>query len=264
MDINEIVDNMAARHPWELSRTDSLLWEFEPFLEACGPDCRYLDLGAGDQFFDDALLSMHPGFSAVAVDIGYTPEIRRKLTERVRNSDRILMKSSLDEEIGAPFDFMLMLDFLEYAVDETSWMRKAADQVKDGGYVLLALPAFQILDCEHDRIVKSLQRYDKKRIRSILARVPQLTPERMHYFYTPLFFIRLLQKFSGSRIDPQRKIIRGWKFSEKHFLTRIIKGILDLDFRLHAIFSKVRLDPPGLSLMVLCKRVAAETSETEC
>ena len=149
---------------------------------------------------------------------------------------------------------MLMLDFLEYAEDETAWMRKAAAQIKDGGHLLISLPAFQLLDCEHDRIVKSLRRYEKKRIRSILAQTPELIPVKMHYFYTPLFVIRFIQKYSGKEIDPQHKLIRRWKYGERSFPTRFIKGVLDLDYRMHAVFSRVHIDIPGLSLMVICEK----------
>jgi hypothetical protein len=254
LDIHEIVDNMAARHPWELSRTGSLLWEFAPFIERCGQGCRYLDLGAGDQFFDDALLTLHPDFSAVAVDTGYTPEILKKLPERVRNSDKIRMTDSLENAVGAPFDFILMLDLLEYIDDEAAYLRGIMPLLKENGPVLLCLPAFQMLFCEHDRIVRAKRRYGKKQVRAVLSEVPQLSIKSMHYCFTPLFVIRFVQKFSGARIDPQRKIIRGWKYGERSFPTRFIKGVLDLDYRMHAVFSRVHTDLPGLSLIVICEK----------
>ena len=255
MDINEITDRpVVNRHPWELSRAGSLLWELEPCLAQYGEHCRYLDFGAGDQFFDDALLDRHPGYTAAAVDLGYTPEVRRTLTQRVRNTAKIQMATTLDEPIGAPFDFALLLDSMEYMEDEAEWLKRIVPLVKNGGCLLISVPAFRILDCEHDRIVHSLRRYEKKRLRAILRQTPELEILRMHYFFTPLFVIRFIQKFSGMKIDPQRRIIRGWTHERKSLPTRLIKGVLDADYRIHAGMSRLHADLPGLSLMVICRK----------
>ena len=56
-------------------------------FKALGPRKSCIDLGAGHQFFDDALLSAYPDFSLIAVDIGYDPEGLKRLPPR-KNADR--------------------------------------------------------------------------------------------------------------------------------------------------------------------------------
>ena len=37
MDFNEIPEGQISRHPWELSRTESILWELRKYLKRWDP-----------------------------------------------------------------------------------------------------------------------------------------------------------------------------------------------------------------------------------
>ena len=252
MDINEISDEPIHRHPWELSRTDCVLREI---LRLTKGSCRVLiDLGAGDQFFDDAFLSAQPDCTAFAVDLGYTPEIAAKLKTRVRSADRIRMSQRLEDSGAAEADLALMMDSLEYMEDDAACLKELAAYVKPGGYVVLTVPAFNLLFSSFDRSVRGSRRYNKKELRSVLGRVDALELETMHYFYTSLFIVRFIQKFSGMNIDPQHKVISGWPYGRKSPITRAVKGVLDIDYRINALLGKAHLDLPGLSLFAVCKK----------
>lgn len=76
MDINEVSGTMKSRHPWELSRTKCILESIQPYLSGMQRSgkkgrIRYLNIGAGDLYFDHALLKRYRTHSAYAVDIGY-------------------------------------------------------------------------------------------------------------------------------------------------------------------------------------------------
>ncbi len=259
MDINEISDEAIHRHPWELSRTDCVLREV---LRLTKDGCRTLiDLGAGDQFFDDAFLTALPECAAYAVDLGYTPEIAEKLKTRVRCADRIGMSRRLEASGAAEADLALMMDSLEYMEDDAACLRELAARVRPGGYVVLTVPAFNLLFSSFDRSVRGSRRYNKKELAAVLARVDSLEPYYMHYFYTSLFIVRFIQKFSGMNIDPQHKVISGWPYGRKAFATRIVKGALDLDYRINTLLGKAHLDLPGLSLFAVCKKSGEKQRE---
>ena len=59
MDINETSKKMKSRHPWELSRTKCVLKSMDSYLTDIhrnGEKKRYLNIGAGDMYFDRALM----------------------------------------------------------------------------------------------------------------------------------------------------------------------------------------------------------------
>lgn len=76
MDIHEVSGTMKSRHPWELSRTKCILESIQPYLADMQKSrkkgqIRYLNIGAGDLYFDRALLKKYRTHTAYAVDIGY-------------------------------------------------------------------------------------------------------------------------------------------------------------------------------------------------
>jgi len=75
--------------------------------------------------------------------------------------------------------------------------------------------------------------------------------EKVHYFYTSLFVARLIfmlkKKFAGNEDK--------WKYPEKNILTVIIKKILNADFFLNKILSRIFIYLPGLSLLAICKKI---------
>lgn len=261
MDINEIDIKMRYRHPWERSRTNCLLWELRPFFNESGDECIYIDLGAGDQYFDDMLLSSFPLYHPIAVDIGYTEEALKKIESRVRCSEKICTAKRLSDLGETQADFALMMDSLEYMDDDVLCLKELLSHVKPGGYVFLTLPAYRFLFSEFDNIVRGKRRYDKKDIRRVIKDVPGLELKRIHCFYTSLFLVRLVQKYSGVTIDPEHKVISGWAHGDKSLLTRLTMGVLALDYRVNALLGRIKLDFPGLSMLVICKKAQNNTEE---
>ena len=251
MDINEIDIRMEYRHPWELSRARDVLHAIGAYMKN---GAVVIDLGAGDQFFDDALLDRYPAAAVNAVDIGYGEETLRKLKGRVRHPDRIRTARALSGLENVSADLALMMDSLEYMEDEAECLKELSSYIKPGGTLVLTVPAFRFLFSRFDRDVSGRCRYGKKDIRAIVSRVPSLRIDRMHYFYTSLFCIRFIQKFSHMKIDPDHKVISGWPYPENAFATKLVKGVLLIDYRVNALLGRAHLDLPGLSLLVVCRK----------
>ncbi len=72
MDIAEKKGQNFQRHPWELARTNCFLGDLDRYLgEVKTKEMEYMDIGAGDMYFDEVLLSHYNNHHCTAVDIGY-------------------------------------------------------------------------------------------------------------------------------------------------------------------------------------------------
>ncbi|MDR2641032.1 MAG: hypothetical protein LBC61_07215, partial [Candidatus Peribacteria bacterium] len=126
------------------------------------------------------------------------------------------------------------------------------NKLKTGGTILITVPAYQFLFSAHDVKSQHYRRYDRKQLLKLLQR-DDLKIEKVHYFYTSLFLIRLLNvilkkdNFKGNE--------GKWPYSEKHIITVSVKTILNIDIFINKILDKKFIHLPGLSLLAICKEV---------
>lgn len=240
-------NGIANRHPWELSRTGKVLKVFGKYLDGmkAGTGRKYVNVGAGDLYFDNVLLKKYKKHAAYAVDLEYD--------ESVPDYPRI-KKFHYLEEVPDGLDYGIMMDSLEYMPNDTAYVRDLSRKIKAGGYLFFTLPAIPSIFSEHDRIVKNLRRYDRKSFGRLIASVPELKIVESQYFYTSLFFVRYLQVHLKLRIDKQRKVTSHWKYSEKSLITKCLVGILNADFEINRALSRMGITMPGLSLLVVCRK----------
>lgn len=74
-------------------------------------------------------------------------------------------------------------------------------------------------------------------------------------FYTSLFLVRFLQKTLHLPIDPDHKVTAYWQHGEKSIVTRLLTGCLNLDFTVNRMLSRMGIRLPGLSMLVVCRKV---------
>lgn len=237
----------ANRHPWELSRTGRVLGVLAGYLDRKSENSgrRYVNIGAGDLYFDNRLLRKYEGDRAYAVDLEYD--------EQVPDYPRV-EKFHYLEEVPGEMDYAIMMDSLEYMPDDAAYLKALSGKVKEGGYLFFTLPALQSVFSEHDRIVGNLRRYNVRGFRKLAAAVPGLEVVECQYFYTCLLLIRYLQVRLHLRIDRERKVTSGWKYSERNPLTRCMVWFLNIDFAVNRALSKIGIRLPGLSLLVVCRK----------
>ena len=246
MDLNETNQEVVNRHPWELSRTKCILKVFSKYLGNTGKMASYINVGAGDLYFDRVLLKKYKKHKVHAVDIGY---------ESMDSDDERIKKYHYLEEIPVEsVDYALMMDSLEYMEDDAGYVRKMSEKIRKGGYFFFTLPAFQILFSDHDVNVKNLRRYSRKSFAGVLKKVPELEKIEDHYFYTSLFLVRFAQKMLRLPIDPDHKVTAYWQHAENSLVTRLLEACLSLDFTVNRAFSKIGIRFPGLSLLVICRK----------
>lgn len=252
MDLNERKDKDFNRHPWELSRTRCIRGGIGKYLDVMhrkvpNRGMRYINVGAGDCFFDQELLARYADDEVYAVDIGY---------ENVPSDEgRIHRYNYLEEIPDGKYDYAIMMDSLEYMEDDAAYVKKVTERLRKGGWFFFTLPAYPSLFSDHDVHVKNLRRYSRQSFHALVDQIPELKIREEYCFYTSLFMVRYLQKKLRIPIDPNNNVTTKWKYRENHFVTRLVAGCLDLDFRVNKMCSRIGIRLPGLSLLVICRKV---------
>lgn len=248
MDLKEKTQN-ENRHPWELSRTKNLINIVMKYLLDKGT-VKIADIGAGDMYFDTQLSKKLKDENITSVIFAIDKEYREEaLGEReviMLNDIQILEKNSMD--------CIVMMDVLEHIEDVSNFLELVLDKLKDNGVLITTVPAFQSLFSHHDTFLCHLRRYEYEELRNLLL-CKKLDVIYSHYFYTTLYFARWLQ-VKLEKVRP-RKIEVGigmWKYDRGNFITKSIELVLNVDFRINKIISKIGIRLPGLSLLAVAKK----------
>ncbi|MCH5343711.1 MAG: methyltransferase domain-containing protein [Acetatifactor sp.] len=250
MDLNETTEEVLNRHPWELSRTRCVLNAFSKYMDRQHKNQkrkRYINVGAGDLYFDKVLIAKYKKDEVYAVDLAY---------KDLASEEKNIHKYHYLEEIEVQgFDYAIMMDSLEYMEDDVDYVTRVSSLLRKGGYFFFTLPAFPSLFSDHDINVRNLRRYSRRSFFEVIHKVPGLKIKEDHNFYTSLFLVRFLQKLLHLPIDREHKVTTGWRFKEKGLITRFITGCLNLDFAVNRELSRVGIRLPGLSMLVVCRKV---------
>lgn len=244
MDISEVRSENANRHPWEISRGACLL----PLLDRENPDAQFIDIGAGDLYFSRGLgaLSRRP---VIAVDTEFAET-------DLGLADGILRFRRVEEVPLGIGDCVVAMDVLEHVSDDRALLADIAALAKPGGDLLITVPAFQFLYSGQDVYLKHERRYDKKRL-SALLRSCSLKPVELFYFYSSLFFVRMIEKVVWTVAPASTHGAAHWKFPSSHPATRAIRLFLNADFTLGRRAAAIGVTLPGLSLCARCQKPSA-------
>lgn len=253
MDLRERHDGGAGlehRHPWEISRTKKVLTVFSRHLQKSHQymkEQKYINIGAGDLYFDQYLLCKFEKDIAYAVDLEYD--------ETVPDYDRV-EKHHYMEEVIPEMDYGMMMDSLEYMQDDVDYVKQLSQKIKKNGYLFFTLPSTPAIFSEHDHIVGNLRRYDIREFQNVIAKIPDLEIVEKHYFYICLYLVRKMQLICHISIDKERKVTSHWQYPENHIITRFIVWCLNLDFSVNRLLYKMGIHILGLSLLVVCRKTS--------
>jgi len=230
-------DKNALNHPWYLSRAECVLSVLK------NRKLRNLaDIGARSMFYTKRFKAFVDG-DIYAVDILF-PEGETLIDDIKCIND---IKNLPENEI----DCAVMMDVLEHIEDDTTFFNAVVDKLKNGGTILITVPAFQFLFSNHDLRAQHYRRYGRKQLMRLLKR-NDIKIETCHYFYTSLFFACILSFLKKEKSSYKSN---KWNYSKNHFLTIFFKALLNLDFAINRILAKTFIRLPGLSLIAVCKKI---------
>lgn len=242
MDLSETNSLLTVhRHPWEISRFDSI---FSAFLSDAPESV--LDFGAGDVYVGSEIVQRtHANVSCVDA---YFP------TEEA--APRLKKFRSLESLDGVYFPKIIALDVLEHIEDDKRAFDALLQHLRPGGELIVTVPAHQFLFSDHDVRLKHFRRYSYRALRR-LAEHPYIVDVEIFYFYQTLFWARLMgvlrDRLVGNNSATEARIA-DWAFPKSHWVTRFVVAVLNTDFWVSRFLGRCGIRLPGLSLAMRCQK----------
>jgi hypothetical protein len=248
VDLVERKGSTSARHPWELARAEVFL----TLLQRQGlldESADWLDAGAGDAWFAMQLRRLLPVSATITCwDINYTPDDIRSLEEAGAEG-----ASFVADRPTTRFDTILMLDVIEHVADDHGFVSATVgDLLRDEGFVLASVPAYQSLFSSHDRAFHHFRRYSPAECRRVLE-LAGLTVVRSGGLFSSLLPTRVGQ-LVVDRVRPAKSFSAGvGDWHRGSAVTNALTRALTSDGKLSLALSERGLALPGLSYWALCR-----------
>ncbi len=200
-----------------------------------------LDVGAGSGIFSRQLLDHDICQSSVCVDPGYDKE-----SKDTHNGKPIKFVKSLNKTTQ---DLILMMDVLEHVPDDVALIKEYTDSMKEGGKLLITVPAFQFMWSGHDVFLEHYRRYTIEMMEKSIIEAG-LKPINSKYFFGSLFpavaAVRLTKRAlfdQDIEAKSELKLYPDW-------LNKALIAVHDIERM--SLFSVNKLF--GLSVFCLCEK----------
>ncbi|MFA5160820.1 MAG: methyltransferase domain-containing protein [Elusimicrobiales bacterium] len=251
-------------HPWELSKSEMAL---SVLNSHAGSRKLFIDFGAGAMYFA-ARMAEQWNCEVFAADAAY------------ENNDipipdsRIKIVRSLDELPSGRASAVALMDVMEHVEHNGDMLRNCVRLLEDGGCLYVTVPAFAHLFSQHDVFLKHLRRYDRKTLlKEFDAVSEQLELKECFYFYASLYVLRLAaviaekcRSKAGNTAEHSDFCHKktgcwagfsqiAWAFPERHWLTIMLKYVLNADFMLCRFLAHLHLTMPGLSVCLVYRKL---------
>lgn len=188
MDLSEIPSRPFSRHPWELARAQFFLRVIER-SRLLQDGVKILDVGSGDSYFARRVLqtAQRQGPAQMMCwDSAYSAK------ELAAASTGDWQKTATAPQ--QKFDGIIMLDVLEHVAEDIEFLRNVVDKnLKDQGWALISVPAWNRLFSCHDAQLAHHRRYAPRAMRPILS-AAGLQVERSGGLFHSLLPVRMMQK----------------------------------------------------------------------
>ena len=250
MDLKETESFEGVRHPWETARLTALR-NILSSLQIKSDETSILDVGAGDGFMSKGLFGNVKGARIDGIDT-FLPDDR---IDELNASDGSFTFYNKYEDLPArAYDIILMLDILEHEKNDAELLSSIKSRIKDGGWAIITVPAFQRLFSAHDRFLNHFRRYSLPELRSLSHGAGLEVFESGYLFASllaPRFFSLLLQKLPG--VTTQKPSgVGSWRGGK--LLTSVIVSALNIENAIVIKLARFGLVIPGLTAWVICKK----------
>ena len=257
MDLREMPQEVARRHPWEVERARFFHGRLEAHLK---PGVRVLDVGAGDGYLAGRVLTGLRGEAkVVCFDACYSDDHLKRFS--------LAAPAGLTFTRARPegaFDIVLLLDVLEHVPDDRDFLSGVVrDLLVPGGVVLASVPAHPSLYTQHDAVLGHCRRYRPAEFEALLQGAG-LRIEVSGGLFHSLLPVRAGQKLGEllRGIRAQTLVNKGAESADTA-LTRwragpwvsgAVLGLLRLDNGISRICATLGVPLPGLSVWALATK----------
>lgn len=207
-----------------------------------GPDASVLEAGCGT----GGNLYLLSGAGRVSA---FEPHDEARDLAAGRHPDVVIAHGDLPFRVPFPagsFDLVAALDVLEHVEEDEAALRALVEMARPGGWIIVTVPAIQLLWGSHDRRLHHVRRYDRARLRRI-ARASGAEIQYETYCNTILapiaIALRLAERLTGRVVGDQERVPPG-----------PVNSLLASAFGLERHMVGRRSLPFGLSLAMILRR----------
>ena len=260
MDIKELNINneqhTTKNHPWEYARAKVIIHLLQKFLKKKKSLQYAIDIGCGDTFFLKQFCKKYCVNEAIAVDTAFDDTLIAKLKEK---NPKITFVNNIDDirlHATSTADVIFLMDVIEHIEDDIAFLKRLreADFISKDTLFVITVPAFNRLYCSHDKWLGHYRRYSQKTLQLAIQQAGLKSVHR-GYFFTTLFFMRIIQKIlekiKGEPIHAPNGI-GGWRGGV--FISKLYEWFLLCDYYFFSIFLFFGIRLPGLSTFSICQK----------
>jgi len=255
MDLKELPARAFARHPWEIVRAEFFLHLLRE--RTTGQALSALDIGAGDGYFAERLLAGLPAVARLTCfDLAYDTHW---LQGKAAGDPRLAFTAT---KPAGKYDLVLMLDVLEHVEDDRGALRDTVSSfLSPGGWLMLSVPAGEMLFSRHDELLGHKRRYTPARLRALVEEAGLAIVERGELFASllvPRAVAKLGELALGrhrAQAEPVSSHIETSLGTWKHgrLVTALVTAALSADAQCSRMAARLRLPFIGLSTWVLAR-----------
>ena len=149
--------------------------------------------------------------------------------------------------ISDRFRVITLFDVLEHFEDDLAALQGVYSLLEDGGYAIIAVPAFSFLWSEHDELAHHRRRYTKSLLQKRLEESGFSIVRASYFnmlFFPAIFAVRIFQKFLGSR--------RG--HADFFMMPEPVNAVFAFLFGLERFLLRFMNLPFGVSIIVIARK----------
>ena len=239
-------EDYEQRHWWHVARREIICDQLARALRHCGIERpRWLDVGCGPGVLLDAF---HAGGEKIGI------EVDPVLAEQARRKGLNVWGATEGRwdfsEHGA-FDLITLCDVIEHVEDDAAALDAARAALRDGGVLLVTVPALRSLWSNHDVVNHHFRRYERADLARLFPR-ERWDVLKLSYFSSVLFPLI----WSVRRVKNRREAAGRPPTPDKKFGPPVVDAALLRAFRCEVPWLRRASFPIGSSLLLVARKRA--------
>jgi len=167
------------------------------------------EIGAGLGGTTTALCSSQQDeWLCVEPDEALLKEIEKKISDEQLSSNICKTFCGYSAQLKDKYDSILYIDVIEHIENDSAELQVASGLLRQGGHLLIIVPAHQFLFSPFDKMIGHYRRYNKKSLKSALPE--SLRIKKLYYLDSVGYFASLINKLFLKQKMPSLKQIQFW------------------------------------------------------
>ena len=243
MDLKELYNIQAKRHPWEIARLKAIQRILNPHVFE---GIEVLDVGCGDGYISRNLFHHLQRKRITAVDIYFSDVQMIEL-----NNFSCGIKYQKEMPVDGVYDLILLLDVIEHVEHDQRFLANLfCRYIPRKGKAMITVPAFQSIYGQHDAFLGHYRRYHLKELEEMITACGLNVISSGYLFFSLLLPKLVLYKLL--KTDKGTEGVGSW--SRGAGVTNFIERVLNIDNSILISVGRLGIKIPGLTGWVLCEK----------